>query len=118
MEGAHEKGGIEESIGFSRRNWMVPVPKFESIDELNAYVLEKCTEDEKRTVDGQKQPIGEAFAEEKALLLPLPGREFDPGVKRGVIVDRYQTVGLAENHYSAPASMWARRFGLSLTGDT
>lgn len=115
VEGAHEKGGIEGSIGFSRRNWMVPVPKFESIDELNAYVLAKCVEDEQRTVDGQQQTIGEAFAEEKPLLLSLPTREFDPGVKKGMIVDRYQTVGLAENHYSVPAkyvgkTLWVKSY--------
>lgn len=102
-EGAHEKGGVESGIGFSRRNWMVPVPKFSTIEELNAYILNKCTEDEKRTVDGQKETIGQAWAKEKEHLLPLPAREFDPGVRRGILIDRYQTAVLAGNHYSVPA---------------
>ena len=31
IESAHEKGGVEGGIGFSRRNWLVPVPKVETI---------------------------------------------------------------------------------------
>jgi transposase len=103
VEGAHEKGGVESSIGFSRRNWMVPVPHFDSIDELNAYLRRKCDEDGKRVVDGQSKPIEELWEEEKKCLLPVPQRPFDPGVKTGVIVDRLQTVRLADNRYSVPA---------------
>ena len=45
IEGAHEKGGVESGIGFSRRNWMVPIPAFDSLAELNEYILKKCLED-------------------------------------------------------------------------
>jgi transposase len=103
-EGAHEKGGVEGSIGFSRRNWMVPVPKFNSLEELNAYALAKCEEEDGRTVDGQPEPIGMVWNEEKEHLLPLPQRAFDPGVRRSGIVDRYQTIQLSNNRYSTPAS--------------
>jgi transposase len=103
IEGAHEKGGIESSIGFSRRNWMVPVPEFATLDELNSYLERKCKEDEERIVEGQSQAIGKAWEEEQQHLLKLPVRDFDPGVKRGGIVDRYQTMMLAGNRYSVPA---------------
>lgn len=102
-EGAHEKGGVESSIGFSRRNWMVPPPEFNSLDELNKYILQKCVEDETRTVDGQAQTIGEAWEIEKPMLLPLPARAFDPAVRSGSLVDNYCTVSLKNSHYSVPA---------------
>ncbi len=103
IEGAHEKGGVEGGIGFSRRNWMVPVPVFDSLPELNAYILQKCIEDEKRVVEGEEQPIGEAWKREKPMLLPLPPRPFDPAVTHGSLVDNYCTVTLKNSHYSVPA---------------
>ena len=107
-EGAHEKGGVESGIGFSRRNWMVPVPQFESLDELNSYILAKCHQDEARQVHGESQTIGEAWEQEKPLLLPLPANPFDPGVRSGCIVDNYCTVALKNNHYSVPAKFVGR----------
>jgi transposase len=114
-EGAHEKGGVESGIGFSRRNWMVPVPKFASTDDLNAYVLKKCQEDEDRTVDGQKQTIGEAWQKEKEQLLSLPAKPFDPAVRHGGRVDGYCTLSFKNNHYSVPAkfagrSLWIKSY--------
>jgi len=31
----HEKGGVEGSVGFSRRNYLVPMPRVSSFEELN-----------------------------------------------------------------------------------
>jgi len=104
IEGAHEKGGIESSVGFSRRNWMVPPPHFDTLKELNQYMLEKCQEDEARTVDGQSQTIGEALQIEKPFFAQLPARPFDPVVKHGGLVDNYCTVSLKDTHYSVPAN--------------
>jgi transposase len=103
IEGAHEKGGVEGGIGFSRRNWMVPVPAFETLKQLNDYILQKCLEDEERIVDGEAQTIGEAWRKEQPTLLPLPVRPFDPAVNHGGLVDNYCTVALKESHYSVPA---------------
>lgn len=104
-EGAHEKGGVESGIGFSRRNWMVPPPHFDSLDELNEYILRKCVEDENRRVDGQSQLIGEAWSYEKQFLLPLPSHPFDPAVRDGGLVDSYCTVPFKNNHYSVPSHL-------------
>lgn len=100
--GAHEKGGVESGVGFARRNWLVPVPQFESIDELNTFLLGKCQADDFRTVDGQQQTIGQAFLAEQPHLLPLPPRPFDPCVQQPGTVDSYCTVPFKCNHYSVP----------------
>ncbi|PNV36458.1 hypothetical protein C1708_32835 [Streptomyces sp. DH-12] len=36
LRGAHEKGGVEGQVGYFRRNYLTPVPRVESLDELNA----------------------------------------------------------------------------------
>jgi transposase len=104
IEGAHEKGGVEGGIGFSRRNWLVPVPKVQSLEELNLGLMARCIEDGERVVSGQDEAIKEAFERERRLLLPLPERRFDPGTARSnVIADSYQTVVYESNRYSVPA---------------
>ncbi len=103
IEGAHEKGGVENGVGFTRRNWMVPVPEFATLDELNAYILQKCLEDDSRVVDGQSEIIAEAWLKEQPLLLPLPAKQFDPAVQQTGTVDSYCTVAFKNNHYSVPA---------------
>ncbi|MBS1954387.1 MAG: IS21 family transposase [Cyanobacteria bacterium SZAS-4] len=103
IEGAHEKGGVESGIGFSRRNWMVPVPQVASIDELNAIIWNRCNADGKRIVAGQTLSIDEAFELERGKLLSLPKRKFDAGVPRGSsIADTYQTIAFENNRYSVP----------------
>jgi hypothetical protein len=44
---------------------MVPVPEYDTLEELNEYILQKCIEDEERQVRGQEQAIGEAWKEEQ-----------------------------------------------------
>jgi len=103
IEGAHEKGGVEGGIGYSRRNWFVPVPKVETLEELNLNLVARCVEDGERTVAGQNESIREAFERERLQLLPLPGRRFDPGTARSsVIADTYQTIMYESNRYSIP----------------
>jgi hypothetical protein len=101
-EGAHEKGGVENGVGFARRNWMVPVPEFDTLDELNNYVLDKCRADDERTVGGQSESICDAWRKEVDFLLPLPAVPFDPAVQRTGMVDSYCTVPFRSNHYSVP----------------
>src|SRR3989440_8278383 len=38
----HEKGGVEGSVGFSRRNFLVPMPRVASFEELNCHLLAAC----------------------------------------------------------------------------
>ena len=38
----HEKGGVEGLVGYSRRNYMVPVPEAESLEKLNENLLRNC----------------------------------------------------------------------------
>ena len=39
---AHEKGLIENLVGYVRRNFLVPLPSVESFEQLNAIRAERC----------------------------------------------------------------------------
>src|SRR5438874_9230827 len=104
----HEKGGVEHSVGFSRRNFMVPIPRVASFEELNHFLLEQCIRDDVRIVHGQAMSIGQAWKSEHAYFQPLPKRPFQCCVTRQVKLTPYSQVVYETNRYSVPAEK-ARR---------
>ena len=47
-DSGHEKGSVENKVGYSRRNYLVPIPEFNDIREFNRQLLKKCDEDMQR----------------------------------------------------------------------
>ncbi len=58
----NEKGSVERKVATLRQNWLVPVPKAESFEELNRILLEKAA--------AHRETRAEAFAEDAARFLP------------------------------------------------
>jgi len=98
----HEKGGVEGSVGFSRRNFLVPLPRVASFDELNRHLLAQCVRDDVRVVHRQSVSIGQAWQEEQPCLRPLPARPFECCVTRQVHLNPYSQVSYDTNRYSVP----------------
>jgi transposase len=98
----HEKGGVEHAVGFSRRNFMVPIPHAASFEELNTFLLAECLRDDVRVVSGQPASIGELWRAEKPYLRPLPLRAFECCVTRQVRLTPYCQVIFETNRYSVP----------------
>ncbi len=48
----NDKGKVEGLVGYARRNFLVPVPRFASWDGLNAHLLEQCRNRRQRTLRG------------------------------------------------------------------
>ena len=44
----HEKGNVENKVGYHRRNLLVPIPEFERLDRYNEELLRLCDEDHRR----------------------------------------------------------------------
>jgi transposase len=108
----HEKGGVESDVGFSRRNFMVPIPRVSSFTELNALLLERCRADDGRTVDRQPKSIGQMWAEERPRLRALPEHDFDCCATRAVTLNGYGQVQFETNRYSVPADKAQRNLVL------
>ena len=98
----HEKGGVEHGVGFVRRNFLVPVPEFDSFEALNTYLAQCCLRDQDRQVKGQPQRIGQAFAQEQPMLRPLPERPFEAAKHRPARLNPYSQVIFERNRYSVP----------------
>jgi transposase len=55
----NDKGNVEGVIGFGRRNYMVPMPRFESFDALNTWLEGQCLNRQDDVLRGHSEPIGE-----------------------------------------------------------
>jgi transposase len=98
----HEKGGVESDVGYSRRNFLVPLPVVADFDELNALLLAACTADDVRVVDRMEQAIGVRWQAEQPHMRPLPAHPFVCCVSREVTLSGYGAVTFETNRYSVP----------------
>ncbi len=98
----HEKGSVEGSVGYCRRNFMAGLPEFESVDELNDYLWREClhllTEGiDKKTGKSNKQLLSEISPQ--LTKLPAP-REW--GTWAELVVDKFQCLQWSSYRYSVP----------------
>ena len=77
VEAGHEKGNVEGKVGYHRRNWLVPVPRFERLTEFNQEMLKTCDLDGEREHYRKETTIAELYAADKAALLALPAVPLD-----------------------------------------
>jgi hypothetical protein len=73
----HEKGNVENKVGYFRRNLLVPVPEVGDLREFNRQLLEKCDQNMERPHYLKEQLISELFVEDREALRPLPPTAFD-----------------------------------------
>ena len=98
----NEKGVVEGTGGYARRNFLVPVPQVANYDALNAYLLECCQSDLKRRLRGQSAAKAELLKEDQAAFLPLPAAPFDASRKETARVNSLSLVRFHGNDYSVP----------------
>jgi transposase len=109
LAGAHEKGGVEGEGGRFRRNHLVPVPKVDSMAELNERLEVYDKADDARRISSRITTVGQDFAAEQPLLASLPAESFEPGVTLTPRVDRYAQVMVRQCRYSVPVRLIGRR---------
>ena len=98
----HEKGLVEGLVGYSRRNFLVPVPEVDSYEQLNGLLLLACQAEDVRRLEGEKRTIGELWHEERPQLRPLPAHAFDCCRVQPARANRFSLVTFETNHYSIP----------------
>jgi transposase len=103
----NQKGGVEHGVGYSRRNFLVPLPRVSGFAELNAHLLQECLKDDQRQVTGQPVVIGQAWEHERAFLRPLPAQDFPCCQTLSVTLTPYSQVVVDTNRYSVPTDQAA-----------
>jgi hypothetical protein len=91
-------------VGYARRNFMVPLPRVRTIDELNARLLAACEKRQVAVLRGKKESIGERLQRDRLALLPLPAEAFDPCEKVSTRASSMALVRYRNNDYSVPTA--------------
>jgi transposase len=105
----NDKGNVEGLVGYARRNFMVPVPRAASWEELNAHLREQCVQRRERKLWGHKQTIAERFALDREKLLPLPPAPLEACEKRTTRASSQALVRYETNDYSVPVEYGHRQ---------
>jgi hypothetical protein len=105
----NDKGKVEGLVGYARRNFMVPIPRFNSWEEFNAYLGEQCRKRRERRLRGHSETIGERFERDRARMLPLPATPYEACEKITVRVTSLSLVRYRGNDYSVPTEYGHRQ---------
>ena len=85
----HEKGSVENKVGYLRRNLLVPVPEFDDIDIFNKSLLSMCEKDMMREHYKRNADIASLFKEDCNAFNPLSSTEFNCSTYISVRTDKY-----------------------------
>jgi transposase len=98
----NDKGKVEGIVGYARRNFMVPVPRFATWDAFNAHLEAACRKRRERTLRGHTETIAERFERDRAALLALPEVAYEACEKISARVSSLALVRYRGNDYSVP----------------
>ena len=118
IAGAHEKGGVEGEVGRFRRRHLVPVPRVESLAELNALLEAADRSDDARHIAGRLATVRQMAEAERPTLGPLPAEPFDHAVPLRAKADRKARISVRGSRYSVPAAYAGRTVEVRLGGGT
>lgn len=85
----HEKGNVENKVGYQRRNFLVPVPRFLSLADFNRQLLEMCEQDADREHYRRNETIEELFRDDLKHCHALPEIEFDLSGSKSITTNNW-----------------------------
>jgi transposase len=105
----NDKGKVEGLVGYARRNFFVPLPRFAGWEELNQHLKAQCEKNRERRLRRHKETIGERFERDRQALLPLPPVPYEACDKRAGRVTSLSLVRYRTNDYSVPTEYGHRQ---------
>lgn len=95
----NEKGNVENKVGYTRRNMLVPVPIITDFEAFNKELLRVCDEDHDREHYERDRLIRELWDEEKQKMLSLPEHEYEVFSYESLKVDKYGFIKVDTTKY-------------------
>jgi len=105
----NDKGKVEGLVGYARRNFMVPIPRASSWQELNEHLEAGCRRRRERRLRGHTETISERFMRDHAAMLPLPPAPYEACEKIAARVSSLSLVRYRGNDYSVPTEYGHRQ---------
>ena len=100
----NNKGNVEGMVGYSRRNFMVPAPRFDSFDDLNAHLEQRSLERPADKLCDHEQTIGERLISDRDALMGLPIAEYEACDHVSTRAMSISAVRYHRNDYSMPVA--------------
>ena len=111
----NDKGKVEGLVGYARRNFMVPTPRFSDWEAFNDYLEAQCRKRQGDILRGHKISIGERLEVDLAAMRDLPAAPFEACDLRSGQVTSTSMVRYRGNDYSVPVvyghrEVWIKGF--------
>ena len=100
----NEKGKVEGLIGYVRRNYLVPIPRFDSFDALNAWLEEQCLKRQGDQLRGRGETIEARLMRDLDTLMALPATPYDACEQVSTSANSISMVRYRNNDYSVPVA--------------
>ncbi|WP_084559707.1 IS21 family transposase [Corynebacterium phocae] len=113
----HEKGNVENAVGFLRRNLLVPYPAGPNLKELNDEFFARSVEFGNDLHYRHKKPIIELFDADKAVLLELPSTPFQAVSFRSCTPNKAGVASIDSNLYMVGSSFARRKLTAQLSSE-
>ena len=111
----NDKGAVEGLVGWARRTFMVPLPRFASWEDFNAWLEAQCRKRQAEILRGHAETIGARLARDLAAMADLPAAPFDACDQATGRVSSQALVRYKTNDYSVPVAyghrdVWVRGY--------
>ena len=111
----NDKGAVEGLVGWARRNFMVPLPRFATWEDFNAWLEAQCRKRQAEILRGHTETIGERLARDLEAMADLPAAPFDACDQATGRVSSQALVRYKTNDYSVPVAyghrdVWVRGY--------
>lgn len=90
----HEKGNVENKVGYIRYNFITPSPAINDLEHLTNLLENQLTEDRERFHYSKSKPIQELLEEEHQYLLALPEEDYPVFKAEKVKANKYGEITL------------------------
>ena len=111
----NDKGAVEGLVGWARRTFMVPLPRFASWEDFNAWLETQCRKRQAEILRGHAETIGERLARDLEAMADLPPAPFEACDQATGRVSSQALVRYKTNDYSVPVAyghrdVWVRGY--------
>ena len=115
---ANEKGSVENKVGYTRRNWLIPYPKVTSFEQLAQKLHERALADLNRPHYSKGTMMAQLWQEEQKDLLPLPSIPFECVAFASAKVDKYCRIKCHGDIYHLPQAQVGETVLVKLSWDS
>jgi len=111
----NDKGKVKGLVGFARRNFMVPTPRFDSLEAFNDYLEDMCRKRQSDVLRGHQLSIDDRLLHDLKAMSELPAAPFEACDQKSGRVTSTSVVRYKSNDYSVPVryghqDVWIKGF--------